>query len=104
MEKFYKRSMGLMLLMLLAATIAFAQTTVSGTVKDEAGSPIPGINIKVKGSVAGTISDVRGNFTVTTSQAPPITLEFSFIGYTSQEIEITDATTTGLNVTMVENI
>lgn len=104
MEKFYKRSMGLMLMMMLAATIAFAQTTVSGTVKDEAGNPIPGINIKVKGSVAGTISDVRGNFTVTTSQAPPITLEFSFIGYTSQEIEITDANTTGLNVTMSENI
>ncbi|WKZ58314.1 MAG: TonB-dependent receptor [Cyclobacteriaceae bacterium] len=104
MEKFYKRSMGLTLLMLLAATMAFAQTTVSGTVKDDAGNPIPGINIKVKGTVAGTISDVRGNFTVTTSQAPPITLEFSFIGYISQEIEITDANTTGLSVTMVENI
>jgi iron complex outermembrane receptor protein len=104
MEKFYKRSMGLMLTMLLAATIAYAQTTVSGSVKDEAGNPIPGINIKVKGSVAGTISDVRGNFSVTTSQAPPIVLEFSFIGFVTQEIEITDANTTGLSVTMKENV
>ncbi|MBX2969486.1 MAG: TonB-dependent receptor [Cyclobacteriaceae bacterium] len=104
MEKFYKRSMGLMLTMLLAATIAYAQTTVSGSVKDEAGNPVPGINIKVKGTVAGTISDVRGNFSVTTSQAPPIVLEFSFIGFITQEIQITDANTTGLNVTMRENV
>lgn len=104
MEKFYKRSMGLTLAMLLAATIAYAQTTISGTVKDAvSGDGLAGVNIVVKGRVQGTITNTRGEFNLSVSQAPPLTLVFSFIGYTSQEIEITDASTSGLNISMEES-
>ncbi|MBX2962696.1 MAG: TonB-dependent receptor [Cyclobacteriaceae bacterium] len=104
MEKFYKRSMGLTLVMLLAASITYAQSTISGTVKDAAsGDGLAGVNIVVKGRVQGTITNTRGDFTLSVAQAPPFTLVFSFIGYTSQEIEITDASSTGLNVSLEES-
>jgi iron complex outermembrane recepter protein len=100
MEKFYKKSVGLAFAMLIAATMAFAQTTVTGTVKDERGDPLPGVNVTIKGSIAGTISDGSGNFTLKANQNVPLTLIFSFIGYKPQEIQITNANTTGLGVAL----
>lgn len=104
MEKFYKRSMGLTLLMLLAATIAFAQTTVSGTVKDATTSEgLAGVNIVVKGKVQGTITNTRGEFTLNVNQEPPLTLIFSFVGYKTQEIEVTEQNTADLNIILEES-
>lgn len=102
MNNFYKRSGLSLALGLLAATICFAQTTISGTVTDATGETLAGVNIQVKGKVIGTISDTRGDFSLTVNDAPPFTLVFSFMGYTSQEISITESNTTGLNVQLEE--
>jgi outer membrane receptor protein involved in Fe transport len=73
----------------ICAGPVLAQTTVSGTVKDGgSGETVAGVNIVVKGSVAGTITDTKGTFSLKVNQAPPFTLSFSFIGYKSQEVEI----------------
>lgn len=100
MEKFYKR-MGLLALMLVSASFAFAQTTISGTVKDgESGETLPGVSIMVKGKVIGTTTNVSGEFNLKVSQAPPLTLVVSSVGYKAQEIEITDANTSGLSISL----
>lgn len=102
MEKFYKR-LGLLALMLLSASFAFAQTTISGAVKDGiTGEALPGVSILVKGKVIGTTTTVSGEFTLKVNQAPPLTLVISSVGYKSQEIEITDANTSGLSISMEE--
>jgi iron complex outermembrane recepter protein len=104
MEKFYKRSAGLAFTMLLAVTMAFAQTNISGTVKDGGnGETLAGVNIKIKGTVIGTISNTNGQFSLKANQSPPLTLEFSFIGFSTQEVEITDANTTNLEIIMQES-
>lgn len=103
MEKFYKRSMGLMLTMLLAATIAYAQSTVSGTVKDQNGEPLAGVNIIVKGTVLGTITNTSGEFTLRVNQSPPFEIIVTIVGYRSQEISVTDATTS-IDVKLEEDI
>ena len=78
-------------------------TTISGNVIDESyNDPLAGVNIVVKGKVVGTISDPDGNFSLTVDQAPPLTLVFSFIGFETQEIEITNATTADLQIGMAE--
>jgi outer membrane receptor protein involved in Fe transport len=83
---------------------AFAQVSISGKVTDSATKePIAGVNVLVKGKVIGTITDADGNFELKASQAPPLTLVFSFVGYTSKEQEITQATTTGVNVVLEES-
>ena len=102
MNHLYKRSGLSAALCFLITSICFAQTNISGTVKDATGETLAGVNIQVKGLVVGTISDTRGNFNLTVNEAPPFTLVFSFMGYTSQEIEITDANTTALNVQLEE--
>ena len=51
--------------MVLMVQMVFAQEiTVSGTVTDQAGMPIPGVNVNVKGSTSGTQSDIDGNFKI----------------------------------------
>lgn len=67
---------------------AFAQTTVTGTVTDPNGDPVPGANIRVKGfSDAGTITDLNGSFTLNVP-AGATTLVFSFVGMKTTEVEI----------------
>lgn len=90
---------------LLMAFMANAQTTVSGTVTDtDTGEGLIGVNILVKGTVLGTITDVDGNFSLTVSSAPPLTLVITSIGYSRQEIEITDANATGLSIQLAESV
>src|SRR6478736_3563906 len=83
----------LLLSLLLITVLAFGQETkLTGTIKDsETNEPIIGANIVIKGKLTGTITDAKGNFTLNTTAKPPFTLTVSVIGYTKQEIEVTDA-------------
>lgn len=85
-----------LLLFIMAGTIQlFAQTTVTGTVKDGGTQEaLPGVNIIVKGKVVGTITDKDGKYTLKVNQAPPFTLSFSFIGFHTEEYEVKEATAT----------
>jgi hypothetical protein len=65
MKNFYKASLATGLVMLLSATMVFAQTTISGKVTDAQGEAMPMASIKVKGTVTGTTADVEGNFSLT---------------------------------------
>jgi iron complex outermembrane receptor protein len=102
MEKFYKKSVGLAFAMLIAATMAFAQTTVSGSVKDNAGSALPGANIVIKGSTEGVSTDSYGQFTLKTNQNPPFTLVITAIGYKANEIQVSGPMS-GLNIALDES-
>jgi TonB-linked SusC/RagA family outer membrane protein len=63
------------------------ERTVAGKVTAlEDGSPLPGVNVVIKGSTAGTVSDANGSYTIT-APADAI-LQFSFIGLTTQEIPV----------------
>merc|ERR1712093_814304 len=59
--------------------ISFAQQkTVSGTVTDQGGLPLPGVNIVVEGTTTGTQTDFDGNYSIMASQGE--TLLFTYIG------------------------
>lgn len=74
--------------LLLLAASAMAQNVVSGRVtSSEDGSGMPGVNILVKGSSQGTITDVNGEFALTIP-SPSSTLVFSFVGFISQEVNV----------------
>ena len=102
MKNFYKNSLALGILLLCGA-IGHAQTSISGNVTDAiSGDPLAGVNIVVKGRVIGTITGTDGAYSLTVNDSPPMTLVFSFVGYRSQEIEITNENTTGLDVKLDE--
>ena len=66
-------------------SVLLAQS-VSGTVTDENGEGIPGVNIVVKGSTTGTITDFDGNYSVDAAQGDVLVV--SYVGYSSQEITV----------------
>lgn len=71
---------------------------VTGTVTDEeAGLPLPGLTILVKGTTTGTVTDNNGNYTIQAPNSESI-LVFSYVGYATQEIEVGNQTT--INVVM----
>ena len=64
---------------------AFAQTTVTGTVKDAAGQPVIGASAFVQGTHNGTIVDLDGSFSLSNARVGDV-IEFSCIGYTSKAL------------------
>lgn len=72
---------------------------IKGVVKDTKGEPLIGVNIKVKGSTVGAITDMDGQFTLQAEKNA--VLEVSYIGYTQQELKVTD--NPNLAIVMVED-
>lgn len=70
-------------------TLTERQHIVSGVVKDEYGTPIAGVNIVLKGSDVGTITDIDGRFEFPSQVEEGDVLVFYFIGMITQEYEIT---------------
>ena len=61
---------------------------VSGTVTDESGLPLPGANVIVKGTTRGAQTDFDGKYTIEVAEGQK--LVFSYVGYNTQEIEISE--------------
>lgn len=84
----------LLLLVTAPAANLFAQDsrTVSGTVVDSFGDPMPGVSIALKSSQTGTITGLDGDFSIKVS-GPNDVLSFSFMGYVTQNITVGNNTT-----------
>ncbi len=66
--------------------------SVSGTVRQEGGDALPGVNVIVKGTTLGTTTDTNGLFQIETFDGEAV-LVFSFVGYASEELSISNRTT-----------
>jgi len=98
-----KRFLMLFSLLLLAGTLAMAQTVlISGTVTgSEDGQPLPGVNITVKGTTIGAITGIDGKYTLS-APANSQTLVFSFIGFVTQEVPVAGKTI--IDVVLVQDL
>ena len=82
----------LTLLLAFVVQVTFAQQQpITGTVVDESGVPIPGVNIIVKGTTNGVQSDFDGNYSIQASRGD--VLVFSFIGLKKAEYPVGDSAT-----------
>ena len=74
---------------LMSASMAFAQQTVTGTVLDsDTGEPLVGASVKVSGTSFGTLTDVDGKFTLKNLPKSAKTVEVSYIGMNPQKVTI----------------
>lgn len=97
------KKLALVLVLVFFGAAVYAQSTISGTITDaKTGEGLIGVNILVKGTVLGTVTDVNGNFNLKVSSAPPFTLVISSIGYERIEQEITSGNVTDLEIQMEE--
>ncbi len=87
----------LTILLVLLASMAQAQHKVSGKIVDPQGEAIVGAIVQEENSTRGTVTDLHGNYELTTSSADAALL-FSYIGYDTQRILVANKQT--LNVTM----
>jgi outer membrane receptor protein involved in Fe transport len=78
---------------LFISHISFSQTvSISGNVRNsDTKESVPAASVEVKGGTAGTFSDEKGNFKITTNKALPFKLLFTSVGYDPQEITVTSA-------------
>ena len=73
--------------------------TVTGTVKDNTGTPIPGVTILIKGTSKGTTTNIDGKYSIQAESNS--TLVFSFIGYATEEVAVNDRAVIDLELTAV---
>ena len=99
MSKVFSRALALISFVLFASVAFAQQKTVSGNVVDQTGQPLIGVNVTVKGTTQGMITDLDGNYSLSVS--PNATLVFSYIGYNTQEIRVGNQTT--INVRLIES-
>ena len=87
-QKTNERSMKRVLLssaLLLVSTLTFAQSKVSGTVKDANGEPLIGVSVMEVGTNNGAVTDINGNYTLNVK--PGAKLKLSYIGFTPQTVK-----------------
>lgn len=72
-------------LVLLSTSYGFSQTTVNGTVSDEQGEPLPGVNVLAKGTSNGVVTNFDGEYTINTTSNETV-LVFSYIGFATKNV------------------
>lgn len=76
----------------ISPTFAQTSVTVTGHVQSsQSKESIPAVSVTVKGGGAGTTTDDKGNFKLTTTRQPPFVLVFSSVGFESMEMNVTGA-------------
>ncbi|HPS12541.1 MAG TPA: TonB-dependent receptor [Prolixibacteraceae bacterium] len=96
------RSHLVLILLLVFQVAAFAQgRKISGTVTDAANESLPGVNVVVKGTTIGTITDIDGKYSIQVNNTAK-ELVFSFIGYAEQAVAIGSNTT--IDVVLKEDV
>ena len=98
MKSMYKTKFCKLLLMAFAmqVQVAMAQVTVTGRVSSD-GESLPGVNVLVKGTTLGTITDADGRYSI--DAASDAILVFSYVGFVTEEISVDGRTTVDISMT-----
>jgi TonB-dependent SusC/RagA subfamily outer membrane receptor len=78
---------------------AVVTVTITGVVTDAGGIGLPGVSVRLRGSQLGTITGIDGKYSITLPDATGV-LEFSFLGFTTQQVQVNGQTT--INVKLME--
>ncbi len=81
--------------------LGFSQKTITGKVTSASDEmPLPGVNVTIKGTSDGTVTDLNGDYSITVNEGQ--TLIFSYIGYLSEEVVIESQT--AIDILMIEDV
>jgi TonB-dependent SusC/RagA subfamily outer membrane receptor len=83
----WRKTACLLCLFSCCSLVAVAQQSVSGRVNDPGDETLPGVNIMLKGTTTGVITDVGGNYSITVPSADAV-LVFTYIGYATREVVV----------------
>ena len=98
---FSKKRLMVFVIIMACANFGFAQQTISGTVTSENdGIPLPGVNVLLLGTSQGVVTDFNGDYSINASSGD--VLEFSYLGYLTQDITVGSSTT--IDVALKEDL
>ena len=104
MKKHLQVRFTVLILMLLSTTVFFAQSTITGVVRDTNNQAIPGVNIILKGTTLGTTSDFDGKYSIADVPNGEYTLIASYIGYDNFKKQISlNSKNTVIDIIIKEN-
>lgn len=85
-------------------SMLYAQSrNISGTITSRSENiPLPGVNVIVKGSTTGTVTDVEGNYSINAGEAD--TLIFSYVGYTPEEVAVSTIDNNTFDIALTEDV
>ena len=93
----------ILVLFALIPLFVFSQSKiVTGTVNDENNLPLVGVNITVDNSNVGALTDFDGNYTISIPSNLPKKLTFSYLGYTTQEVDVSG--TDNMSIMMIPDL
>lgn len=81
----------------------FAQNKLNGSIKNSQGEPLVGATILVKGTNSYAVADTIGNFSIAPTLSPPFSLETSFLGFRTKEVQITEWPRTNVEIILTED-
>lgn len=95
-----KRFVIVLFVLLALGGQAFAQSSVSGKVTDETGDPLVGVNVLIKGTTTGNMTDLNGLWNLNNVK-PESVLVFSCLGYKTQEVKV--GSRTSINIVLASD-
>ena len=84
-----KKNICCIFFVLLISFPLYAQQRITGNVSDSQGDPLPGVNVLVKGTTIGVVSDSNGAYSIDAPNKESV-LTFSFVGFSTQEYTVGD--------------
>ena len=91
----------LTVLLFAFVSLAYGQArNITGTVTEDSGFPLPGVNIQIQGTLTGTITGINGTYSLQASTGDA--LVFTFVGYIQQTITVADQNV--IDVTLAEDV
>ena len=90
----------LIIFLILTPLVAFAQSkTITGTINDELGLPLPGVTIQVKGSNnLGAVTNFDGIFKISIPSDGSQIILLSYVGYITEEIDVSENVNISINL------
>ena len=88
--------------LMLISIVSFGQEKITGIITDaDTKEPLIGVSVQVKNKIIGTITDTKGNFSLSTATPVPFSLVISSVGYQTMEVEV-KSDVTSLNIALKE--
>ncbi|MBB1285142.1 TonB-dependent receptor [Flavisolibacter sp. BT320] len=87
----------------ILSTATYAQTVITGVIKDSLGNALSSTSVTIKGSNAFSLANDKGEFGIRTKTPPPFTLIITAVGFKQQEVPVQEITTAPIAITLAEN-
>ena len=100
-QQIMRKMLTLLLSLIFIGAVYAQERTVSGSITDKSNAPLPGVNIVIKGTTTGTVTDLNGKFSVKVPDNNAV-LVITYVGYDKQEIQV--GTQTSIGVQLKENV